>query len=196
MFPLSTDHLIPLLQYNTLRACLTNRKILSVVNADIKLCGTEAFDVLPWPSDLRTVPPSLRYTTLQSKIPHEDWVDMVPHPKWRDNLILALGTFDPDELWHDTLGGLFKGFPASEVEHTGIIAWTTPWNVDGWELSEGFVRKWTWLLMGCEEVLEATNRWRIQRGESSIQVRIPSERATGSTGYSRVRTCSWKPNVV
>ena len=32
-------------------------------------------------------------------------------------------------------------------------------------MSEGFLRKWGWLLNGLPELLEATNRWRVERGE-------------------------------
>ena len=31
LFPLSSDHLIPLIQYNVLRACLANLKLLDLV---------------------------------------------------------------------------------------------------------------------------------------------------------------------
>jgi hypothetical protein len=80
---------------------------------------------------------------------------------------LASGTFDEDELWSDTIGGLFEGFPNSEIEQRGVIAWSPPWHFTGWEVSEGFWRKWGRILKGCGEVLEATNRWR-ERGEEPL----------------------------
>lgn len=86
----------------------------------------------------------------------------------RDNLIQAAGHFDEDELWSDTIGGLFEGFPASDIEQRGVIMWSPPWHVCGWEVSEGFWRKWSWALKGCGDVLEATNRWRIRRGEEPL----------------------------
>ena len=49
-----------------------------------------------------------------------------------------------------------------------MIAWSPPWDIGGWEVSEGFLKKWGWLLRGCGEVLEATNRWRTMRGDEDL----------------------------
>lgn len=87
---------------------------------------------------------------------------------WRDNVLLALGTFDEDDLWADIMGGMFEGFPQSEIERRGVIAWSPPWDVSGWEISEGFLKKWKMFFKGCEEVLEATNKWRALRGEKPL----------------------------
>jgi hypothetical protein len=35
-------------------------------------------------------------------------------------------------------------------------------------MSEGFVRKWGWLVKGVPGMLEATNRWRGLRGEGVL----------------------------
>jgi hypothetical protein len=70
-------------------------------------------------------------------------------------------------LWTDTIGGLFEGFPASECEQRGV-AWSPPWHISGWEVSEGFWRKWGWSFKGCQEALEATNRWRREREEEPL----------------------------
>jgi hypothetical protein len=80
-------------------------------------------------------------------------------------MLRALGQFDEDELWSDTIGGLFEGFPDSEIEHRGVIIWSTPWDIRGWEISPGFWEKWRWTLNGCEDIIEATNHWRSIRGE-------------------------------
>jgi hypothetical protein len=76
------------------------------------------------------------------------------------------------ELWSDTIGGLFEGFPASEIEQRGVIAWSPPWDVSGWEVSEGFWRKWAWSFKGCGDALEATNKWRKERGEKPLVFEI------------------------
>lgn len=87
-------------------------------------------------------------------------------------MIRASGKFDEDELWSDMIGGLFEGFSGSEVERRGVILWSPPWHVSGWEISEGFSRKWGWCLKGCGEVLEATNRWRRERGEEPLVLEV------------------------
>ncbi|KAF4435372.1 hypothetical protein F53441_13525 [Fusarium austroafricanum] len=165
IFPLSPDHLITLLQLNALRALAVNRTLISGILTTPLQCDEEAFHVVPYPNHPDLVPSSLLPTILQQTVPHGDWVDMFPCPEARDSLILATGTFDEDELWADCIGGLYEGFPDDEMERRGIIAWSPPWDISGWEMSEGFVRKWGWLLKGLSGPLEATNRWRIERGE-------------------------------
>jgi hypothetical protein len=98
-------------------------------------------------------------------VPHGDWIDLFPCPEGRDRLIRTTGTFDEDELWADCIGGLYEGFPNDKIERRGIIAWSLPWDITGWEMSEGFLRKWGWLLKGLPGPLDATNRWRMERGE-------------------------------
>ena len=173
VFPLSSDHLITLLQYNVLRAALANREIISrILPHSGTDCSSAVLRVLPrcFPHD--AIPTSLIPTHLQRAIPHEDWIDMIPHPGWRDNLILAVGTFDEDQLWADTMGVLFEGFPASDCERRGVIAWYPPWDISGWEMSERFWRRCGWLLKGCEDALMATNKWRAQRGEAPIVMQM------------------------
>ncbi|RSL51138.1 hypothetical protein CEP54_011559 [Fusarium duplospermum] len=173
-FPLSSDHLIVLLQFNVLRASLANRELVSQLgSAPVTECSSAAEHVLPYPTNSGVVPPSLLPTALQQAIPHEGWVDIIPHPVWRDNVLLALGHFDEDALWSDIMGGLFEGFPESEIEHRGVIAWSPPWDASGWELSPGFVRKWGWCLRGCEDILTITNQWRQKRGDDPIVYELP-----------------------
>lgn len=167
VFPLSPDHLITLLQFNALRAMAVNRTLVSGVLATPLDCGAEdVYHVVPFPARPELLPPALLPTVLQQTVPHSDWVDMFPCAEVRDRLIRAAGAFDEDELWADCVGGLFEGFPDDEVARRGIVAWSPPWDMAGWEMSEGFLRKWGWLLgRQLPEALEATNRWRAERGE-------------------------------
>ncbi|KAH8807314.1 hypothetical protein F5884DRAFT_340278 [Xylogone sp. PMI_703] len=57
-------------------------------------------------------------------------------------------------------------------EELGIIAWSDPWDISGWELTETFVRKWGFLLRGCAEILAQTNVWRAIRGEDPLVVQV------------------------
>lgn len=146
IFPLSSDHLIILVQYNALRASMTNHILLQplflATSSPTQECATAAYHLLQSLTIPDLIPPSMHPTDLQKSIPHGSWVDIIPHPCWRDNVLLALGTFDEeDELWTDTIGGLFEGFPDDEIERCGIIAWSPPWDLSGWEMSEGFLAK-------------------------------------------------------
>jgi hypothetical protein len=165
VFPLCPDHLITLLQFNALRASAVNRSLISGILFTPLDCNGDVIHVVPYPAKPELLPWTLLPTTLQQRVPHGDWIDMFPYPEGRDRLILAAGTFDEDELWSDCIGGLYEGFPDDEITRRGIIAWSPPWHIAGWEMSEGFLRKWGWLFKGLPEVLEATNRWRRERGE-------------------------------
>ncbi|KAK8102057.1 hypothetical protein PG984_015203 [Apiospora sp. TS-2023a] len=168
IFPLCPDHLITLLQFNVLRALAVNRTLISGILATPLDCGEETIHVISCPTTdpKRLLPPSLLPTALQQTVLHGDWIDIFPCATARDSMILAAGTFDEDELWADCIGGLYEGFPDDEVERRGIIAWSPPWDISGWEMSEGFIRKWGWLFGGMiPDGLEATNRWRRERGE-------------------------------
>ncbi|KAI1192845.1 hypothetical protein F5X97DRAFT_63792 [Nemania serpens] len=165
VFPLCPDHLITLLQLNALRAMVVNRTLISGVLATPLGCYEEVIHVVPYPTKPELIPSTLLPTVLQQTVPHGDWIDFFPWPEGRDRLIRAAGTFDEDDLWADCVGGLYEGFPDDEVERRGMIAWSPPWDITGWEMSEGFMRKWGWIFKDLPGLLEATNRWRMKRGE-------------------------------
>jgi hypothetical protein len=165
VFPLCPDHLITLLQFNALRALAVNRTLISGIIVTPLDCGEDVIHVIPYPTKPELLPSALLPTTLQQTVPHGDWIDLFPCPEARDRLIRAAGTFDEDDLFADCSGGLYEGFPDDEVERRGIIAWSPPWDISGWEMSEGFLRKWGWLFKGLPGPLEATNRWRMERCE-------------------------------
>jgi hypothetical protein len=167
-FPLCPDNLITLLQFNALRALTVNRSLISGILTTPLQCDEEVIHIVPYPIKPELLPPVLLPTILQQTVPHGDWIDLFPSPEGRDRLIRAAGTFDEDELWADCIGGLYEGFPDDEIERRGIIAWSPPWDIAGWEMSEGFLKKWGWLFNGLPGALEATNRWRIERGEEPL----------------------------
>jgi hypothetical protein len=171
-FPLSPDYrLITLFQYNVLRATLTNMSILSILHRIPTYClSALQIPLVPQTSDINdsAIPPSLMPTILQQTVPHDYWIDLMPSAQMRDNLILNYGLFDEDELCGDMVGGLYDGF--DDVQNRGIIVWGEPWDENGWEISEGFAKKWGFLLKGCVAAIRATNVWREQRGEESLSI--------------------------
>lgn len=117
---------------------------------------------------------------------------MLPFPELRDNLILQQARFDHNEFLADILGsdvdssghvgpqqpsksrnaeGLSNG---AEDELTTsrccIILWGEPHLQENWELTPGFVRKWSWALSGCDDLIRHSNRWRAARGEGPLLV--------------------------
>ncbi|KAH7141106.1 hypothetical protein EDB81DRAFT_948784 [Dactylonectria macrodidyma] len=54
----------------------------------------------------------------------------------------------------------------------GLVSWSDPWDINGWEITEAFAEKWAFLLQGCGDVLVATNVWRDIRGEDPLKVKV------------------------
>ncbi|KAI0837429.1 hypothetical protein F5Y06DRAFT_89329 [Hypoxylon sp. FL0890] len=169
-FPLSADHrLIVLIQYNVLRAFMTNLSILSYLHRLPLECGA-ALNIEYISSAPENIPPSLESTQVQRQIAHDVWMDTFPWASMRDNLVLNRGKYDADDLCIDLMGGLYEGF--NEVEKTGLIVWGEPWSETGWEVSERFAIKWSFLLKGCHTLVESTNRWREARGEERLIIEV------------------------
>ncbi|KAH7082302.1 hypothetical protein FB567DRAFT_530978 [Paraphoma chrysanthemicola] len=178
VFPLSPDHLITLVQFNALRGSLANRQLLdaamSVDAYTTPSVGPTGLHVLPKLTNgaLEILPRSLHPTETQRTISHPHWVDIIPHPNIRDNLINAIGNFDEHLLWSEIVGGLFLGFESKSSQMThGAVMWDTPWYWEGWELGESVVLNWAWALKGCDDVLLATNYWREKRGEKRLVIK-------------------------
>lgn len=178
IFPLSSDHLIVLLQYNVIRGLLVNHHLLRLfagvnsINYECTVAGRHISPDHDAALSHQRLPETLHPTHLQKTVPHDKWIDLIPHPVLRDNMIRAAGTFDDGELCRDTIGGLYEGFADSEIEHRGIVMWSPPWLPSSWEISEGFARKWGWTMKGCQEIVDATNRRRRERGQDPIMVEV------------------------
>ncbi|KAH9908215.1 hypothetical protein F4778DRAFT_798195 [Xylariomycetidae sp. FL2044] len=172
LFPLSADHqLLVLIQYNVLRATLANMSILSILHRLPRECGgalnIRDLPAFPAPGSL---PPSLQPTQLQRSVAHDVYIDAVPWPRMRDNFIRHRGRFDADALCEDVLGGVYAGF--GDLETSGLIVWGEPWSEAGWEIGERFARRWTFLLAGCRELVDSTNRWRQARCEEPLVIEV------------------------
>ncbi|OKL55354.1 hypothetical protein UA08_09417 [Talaromyces atroroseus] len=165
-FPLTLDHeLFVLIQHNTLRGLLTNMAILVRLSGQ-DFQGWDDFYTEDLPTPPEESPPSLQFTSLQKKVSHETWIDTIPWANMRDNVIRYQDKFDPDALCSDFLGGLEEG--NNDIERRGMILWGDPWTETGWELSEKFIKKWSFLLQGCGEAIKSTNKWRALRGEKRL----------------------------
>jgi hypothetical protein len=58
------------------------------------------------------------------------------------------------------------------VDRRGFILWGEPFHKDSWEVTPGFLRKWSWAVEGCGELIESTNRWRTARGETPLRMML------------------------
>ncbi|KAH8656816.1 hypothetical protein BGZ61DRAFT_500175 [Ilyonectria robusta] len=130
------------------------------------------------PSSVHTFIPSQAYpswlqpTALQMTVRHHPWIDLIPIPRMRDNILCALeaGFLDNKELGIDILG-----VEDIQGDTASLIIWGEPWDPRGWEVSISFLRKWGWLIAGCPVVIEATNFWRHKRGEKDLDFEVVSK---------------------
>ncbi|KAF7939105.1 uncharacterized protein EAE97_007186 [Botrytis byssoidea] len=167
-FPLPLDHLLTLIQYNVLRACMTNSTILKLPHTTATECRSMlSAPMFPAPS---TIPPSLSPTPLQLSTPHPQWIDVLPCPKMRNNAMLTFHEIDEDDLCRDLCGGIFED--CNDLDEKGMLVWNDPWHASGWEITEGFAKKWGFLLKGCHEIVEASNKWRGLRIEDRLIIEV------------------------
>ncbi|KAL2850233.1 hypothetical protein BJY01DRAFT_233306 [Aspergillus pseudoustus] len=166
------DMLLHLIQYNFANALFQNMAVLRLTAEQMHPDeAVSPFNVAgPWQeqqvieTDFESaLPPTLRATPIQRLIPHHPWLDLLPSPQMRDNLIAAGDSYDEEQLCLD-----MKGHGAVSAESTGIIVWRDPWDPDGWEVTEAFARSWGWVLRGCADLFAATNAWRARRGERPL----------------------------
>jgi hypothetical protein len=160
------DHVLTLVKFNVFRAMLSNSLTLGFPAED----RMEDNATSPFPLSQGTgttnssLPPSLRPTKLQCRVPHHPWIDLLPIPQMRDNLLRAGNSYDDLELCADLIG-----FYNSPTTRTGLIVWGEPWDAEGWEVTQSFWRRWGWTIRGCMELMRSTNYWRSQRGENPLR---------------------------
>ncbi|KAJ6124015.1 hypothetical protein N7471_011332 [Penicillium samsonianum] len=200
-FPLSSDHLLHLIQYNVFRALISNMRTLNTLPAHSTICTMASpcrDDTALYPLE-RDIPPSLIPTALQQTRYHSTWINVIPFPRVRDNLIRYDGRFDSWELMQDLVGELLNSTPASRrrdapvsanipetqrpltlssgsdpdevtTGRKGLIVWGEPHEMKSWEATPGFLAKWAWVAEGCDELVEISNHWRMKRGEEPMRL--------------------------
>ncbi|KAK2049418.1 hypothetical protein LZ31DRAFT_514312 [Colletotrichum somersetense] len=167
------DSLLPLVQFNLFRGLMENSKTLGITLSMI--CDDDC--ISPYGSDpaygtaaggwAAALPSSLRPTRTQLTAAHHPWLDLLPLPRMRDNLIEAGSALDEDELCLDLIGN--GDAPSGQG---GMILWGEPWDPRSWEVTEEFVERWRWLLEGCGELVASSNYWRAKRGERKMRVKL------------------------
>lgn len=151
-------------QLNVLHALMQNASMLNITPSS--LCIYDALSPFnhTGPSGPSTnLPPSLRPTPLQTSIRHRPWIDLFPLPELR-NVILRLS-------WTDLEADISKDL--LDVEEAdglkpNLVVWGDATDPRAWEATVPFLRKWGWLVRGCEGLIESTNFWRERRGDRRL----------------------------
>ncbi|KAM5380118.1 hypothetical protein ACJZ2D_003765 [Fusarium nematophilum] len=154
-----------LTQLNVLHALGANAAALGISIAS--LCAEDSISPFnhqgpcgSWDS----APPGLRPTALQTAVRHHPWIDLFPVPEVRDCFIrISSGAYE-DELCVD----LVDAEPSDE-EKPKLIVWGDPSDPRAWEATVPFLRKWGWVVRGCQGLFDATNHWRQLRGEKKLR---------------------------
>jgi hypothetical protein len=160
------DNILVIVKFNVFRALVSNGISIGLpVRDHLDDDALSPFTNPDYPFiHTKLMPPSLRPTKLQKELVHHPWIDVLPIPRMRDNLLLAGGSYDDMALCMDCVG-CYGNTPT----RTGIIIWSEPWDPSGWEVTEHFFRNWGWTIKGCNELLVATNFWRQRRGERPLK---------------------------
>jgi hypothetical protein len=135
IFPLTINLLLTLIEYNELRAIITNLSFLS----SMAILYWE-FHSGPWLQKSRIltvtpVPRSLVPTSLRMSTPHTPWIDTFPLAVKRENVIEAAANsdFDEHEPCSKIFCTLFKGRNEAKVRR-GLVVWGYPWDVKAGEI--------------------------------------------------------------
>lgn len=205
---LPADHiLIHLITHNACRGLMHNRSAVRVGASYISAVqdppllpdfsiGCETVVLRP---THRTMPIDLLPTQLQMNNPHPTWIDTLPFPEIRDNLIRRQYLFNHKHFLEDLVGDLVYLHPLpaqsqsgpvstpssqlyrqqddgqSALDGKGLILWGEPHLKENWEATARFLMKWSWAVEGCRELVDISNKWRTTRGEYSLQIRPQSE---------------------
>ncbi|KAL2882728.1 hypothetical protein SGCOL_001939 [Colletotrichum sp. CLE4] len=174
-----SDSLIRLVQFNLFRGLMENMKTLGITMPMI--CDDDC--VSPFGSDpvynvntAWNVPYFLKPTETQLTRVHHPWLDFLPLPRMRDNLIKAGDDWDDEALCLDMIGN--GDAPSGQG---GMILWGEPWDPNSWEVTEDFVEKWRWILEGYGTAAHAVLPRAAQRraySEASKARVLPASQAT------------------
>lgn len=158
-------------------ALLINRNFMQAVSANAQRLGLDAAALragtaarTPRLRSTANLPPTLKPVEVQHQLPHDPLIDTIPHSRLRFNILRAIATGNVDAARFSAClrrsGAVVS--VQGEARRSGLIVWNFPEQLASWELSEGFVMTWSFLLDGCDDFLAATNVWRGRRGERSL----------------------------
>ncbi|KAI4121308.1 MAG: hypothetical protein LQ338_006439 [Usnochroma carphineum] len=127
-----------------------------------------------------TLKPDLRPSREQITVKHHPYIDILPFPTLRKNLIAHQEAIDEDEFFYDMLTGLVcwggAGIGRKDREDsTGYTSTGTPWDCRSWEARVWFLKKY-WTLLGGEdgELVRQSEWWRSVRGDDALDMEVHS----------------------
>ncbi|OKL60057.1 hypothetical protein UA08_04731 [Talaromyces atroroseus] len=156
----TADHLLTLTKVNVHRGFVSNMEALGITWEWMEDDSISPFCMAGPACDTEGLPEKLRPTEVQRRNVHHTWIDLFPCPRMRDNLIRIGNDWDDEDLCIDIMG-FWDGASAGPF---GLIIWGEATDIRNWEVTEGFVKKWGWVIQGCIDLMWSTNSWRAKRG--------------------------------
>ncbi|KAK3696558.1 hypothetical protein LTR37_017900 [Vermiconidia calcicola] len=157
------DELGQLINRNFMAAAVTNAQHIGINWVTLR-AGTP----LKTPhATNRQIPATLIPVELQHQFSHDPIVDVIPHARLRFNILRAIATKQIEAAEFSRCVRASGGLELlnGSWQRSGAVVWSAPEQIGSWELSELFVRRWSIVLQGCEDLIAATNSWRNRRGE-------------------------------
>ncbi|EGX94789.1 hypothetical protein CCM_03060 [Cordyceps militaris CM01] len=120
----------------------------------------------------KSLKPDMRPVREQIICQHVAFIDVLPFPTLRRNVINSGEAIDLTEFYHDLIDGLiFWGGTAKKStagSADGHVSAGTPWESRSWEARTWFLRKY-WALLGGEEgeLVRQSEWWRNVRGDDT-----------------------------
>ncbi|KAI3583845.1 hypothetical protein IWW34DRAFT_597196, partial [Fusarium oxysporum f. sp. albedinis] len=192
-FPLPIDHLIHLVKYNVFRGLWKNKFMVDSLTVPYCAPGPSIDTSFAFPRYSSILPKTPEYrgslapTQVQMSLNHFSWIDCLPCPIMRENLISHEFNFSHVDFLRDLVGtlinlDLFKapilpmstnrgnlaGDQDTVAAGSGLILWGEPHLIDSWEIIPDFLLKWGWTIMNCQGLVNSTNHWRMSRGETPL----------------------------
>ena len=157
------DELAQLINRNFMSATVTNAQHIGI---DLTALQAGTPTRTPRNTD-RQIPAALTPIEAQYQFAHDPIIDTIPHARLRYNILRAIagGQMDGADFARCIRASGSLELLSGSWQRGGVVVWSAPEQVGSWELSEPFIRRWAFLLEGCEELIAATNSWRSRRGE-------------------------------
>ncbi|KAF7540176.1 hypothetical protein G7054_g1622 [Neopestalotiopsis clavispora] len=116
------------------------------------------------------IPPDLRPTADQFLIPHHPYIDLIPWPTFRSNVLSAISqnppTINEDDLCMDLANDGVRCWGNTGVSLHGRGE-GSPWDSRSWEATPWFLEKWRCLIGGEDDEISRNSAWwRVMQGMS------------------------------
>ncbi|CAG7938826.1 unnamed protein product [Penicillium nalgiovense] len=162
---LSPNPTFYIFQYNIFRAMLFNADLMGLTIDLLDEDLASQFNLVGPSTSATHLPASLCPSPKQKKIIHHPWIDLIPILSLREALLARADVLDEDELCSDLYGGCAS-------QGVGLCVWGEAWDPRAYEVSETLIRKWSWMVNDCPDVIKTSNYWRKQRGEKPFVLKI------------------------